>query len=294
MSVGLGPSDSESDYSQFMDSAPDKPFDDSESQKWFLPGFINWITSEWAAGRHLETIQSLLSRYLSREHYECFVPHGLWKLFNEARLWAPFHDDMTLFKTQLVILHAVAWSLRFGAPIQIQQMLACFYDEYVVWYAEIDIATKGFDHGDWFLRRASHKDLVQFFSLTRHLELDCMGHGHILLKMTEHNGTILEIKDDPLFMLTERFGACRQIIHDLGRMEGHRLRLGLVIALRRLRSQGQHIYSRGRRRLLKEELKNAINRNGYRSRLLEKPDTGAMICQLQESVLAAICGGQDI
>jgi hypothetical protein len=289
MSVGLDPSASESHCAQILsDSQPSEHPDDSDNEKWYRPAFIHWITSEWAQGRHLEIIQSLMKRYLSQEHYKCFVPHGLWKLFNEARLWAPFHDDMTLFKTQLNILQAVAWNLRSVSRVQIQQMLACFYDEYVVWYAEIDVATKGFDHGDWFLRRASHKDLVQFFSLTYFLDLDCMGHGHILLKMLERNGRILEIKDDPLFMLTERLNLCVQIIHDLGGMEGHRLRLGLVRALQRLRSQGEHIFSKQKRGILKQELKRAIFRNSCRNWPLETPDDDTLICKLQELVLAAI------
>jgi hypothetical protein len=62
-----------------------------------------------------------------------------------------------------------------------------------------------------------------------------MGHGQILLKMMERNGRILELKDDPLFMLTQRLSTCRKIIWQLGRMDGHRLKLGLVMALWRLR-----------------------------------------------------------
>jgi hypothetical protein len=69
----------------------------------------------------------------------------------------------------------------------LQEVLQECCDGYYPWYAEQDLKDHGYDRCGYFLKMASHEEVIECLLTAGNLTRDCMEHGRILDRMMSDN-----------------------------------------------------------------------------------------------------------
>lgn len=94
--------------------------------------------------------------------------------------------------------------------------------EYYVWYAERDRKDHGYDRCGYFLKIASHEEVIECLLSAGNLTRDCMEHGRIIERM---------MSDDPKYwrrVLRRDLHSALKIVRGLMRLPGSKIAASLA------------------------------------------------------------------
>jgi hypothetical protein len=136
--------------------------------------------------RLARAFEGLIANLIS--HYdEQTLKEGIQFLFQYARIYDGLGVD-SKFKLQYMMLKGICAGIPGCTKKEVlQTILQGLCDEYYSWYAERDKRDYGDDRCGFFLKMASHEEVIECLLSGGNLTRDCLEHGRILQRMMSEN-----------------------------------------------------------------------------------------------------------